>query len=974
MLEFFGFVITIVLVVRVLKRVQELTKEIDGQKILLHQLLGEFRRRDAKKEKPAPIIEEGPAPQGTPPSALDVEGDVVPWQKPVGTFVNPPVGTCEPIEPKLVRPTPEPIAAMPVEPEKPKVPEPVREEPKVAQPYQEYREPVRPLTFDDMPQPTPLEVFMQKALAQARAFLFKEGVLWVMLGSGVLLFGIVFLIHYSISQGWISMERRLMGSAALGLALAGLGIWLRPRRRLYALLLQGCGLSVVYLTTVAAARVEPVLLGSVTALSVLSVLVVVTAGLAVWQNARVVAHVAVTAGFFAPLLVSQGSKDFVGLFAFYLLLNLGILAVTYVKPWRRLCITGFSLTFGLFAMWVIKDYQAVPEIFNRSFAFLCAYYGLYVFMGARSLPPESEGKEGRISTDVTLTLLAPLCFLSLACKMVYTPHLLTALFMSCGALYAMLSWVLRGRGQGFVMLLRAQAIVCLNIGGILLLRDVDPTVLKMRVIVAMVWAVEGAVLYVTGRRLGRVETWGFGVLAWIIAGGLCVWNMAMGFFSAPLYYSPEFLVCLVLAGSLMGAAALSPEERQPKDVLKDFGLPVPLVVCGLWVIGLSLAAEFVIVFNREGFTTAGYWLLIASSALVLISAVACKCVPKLGRLTLSGKEDEPALVSFAMLPAFAAAVLVVRFFAGNLLMLEAGGYGMAGTAGELWSVAIFLAATGLLFVPQVAQLFSQPTCLTHGTFNVWLRRIWTAVAFAFAGNLLGLLSSDMVTFGVLIRAPVVLLALTVMCYPAVLERVPFWRERTAGDVVMPLLAAGTLLQIPSLLVSDGGIQGFYWPLISPVDCMGIVVICMPMLYYYKLKTAEEPGSGSKLAAGLGVLLFVLLNVIVARCVHAFADVWFTLDDMFASGIFQTAAAVTWGVVGIGTMVIAYRLKNRLPWIMGAVLVIADVLKLFLIDLSKTGTLERIVSFVIVGLLLIGVGYFAPLPPRKRTEEDSAEPS
>jgi uncharacterized membrane protein len=36
--------------------------------------------------------------------------------------------------------------------------------------------------------------------------------------------------------------------------------------------------------------------------------------------------------------------------------------------------------------------------------------------------------------------------------------------------------------------------------------------------------------------------------------------------------------------------------------------------------------------------------------------------------------------------------------------------------------------------------------------------------------------------------------------------------------------------------------------------------------------------------------------------------------------------------------------------------------LFLVDLSHIGTIERIVSFVGVGLLMLVIGYFSPLPP------------
>ena len=42
-------------------------------------------------------------------------------------------------------------------------------------------------------------------------------------------------------------------------------------------------------------------------------------------------------------------------------------------------------------------------------------------------------------------------------------------------------------------------------------------------------------------------------------------------------------------------------------------------------------------------------------------------------------------------------------------------------------------------------------------------------------------------------------------------------------------------------------------------------------------------------------------------------------------------------------------------------------KLFLVDLSGIGTVERIVSFIGVGLLMLVVGYFSPVPPKLETK-------
>ena len=44
-----------------------------------------------------------------------------------------------------------------------------------------------------------------------------------------------------------------------------------------------------------------------------------------------------------------------------------------------------------------------------------------------------------------------------------------------------------------------------------------------------------------------------------------------------------------------------------------------------------------------------------------------------------------------------------------------------------------------------------------------------------------------------------------------------------------------------------------------------------------------------------------------------------------------------------------------------------VAKLFVVDLSNVGTIARIVSFIGVGVLMLVVGYFSPVPPKVREE-------
>ena len=68
----------------------------------------------------------------------------------------------------------------------------------------------------------------------------------------VLLCGVAFFFNYAIDRGWLPVEVRLTLAAIGGLALTTVGWRLRESRRDYALVLQGGGIGIVYLTVFAA--------------------------------------------------------------------------------------------------------------------------------------------------------------------------------------------------------------------------------------------------------------------------------------------------------------------------------------------------------------------------------------------------------------------------------------------------------------------------------------------------------------------------------------------------------------------------------------------------------------------------------------------------------------------------------------------------------------------------------------------------
>jgi uncharacterized membrane protein len=103
-----------------------------------------------------------------------------------------------------------------------------------------------------------------------------------------------------------------------------------------------------------------------------------------------------------------------------------------------------------------------------------------------------------------------------------------------------------------------------------------------------------------------------------------------------------------------------------------------------------------------------------------------------------------------------------------------------------------------------------------------------------------------------------------------------------------------------------------------------------------------------------------------RALSHYLQLPYSIFQMANSATAQTAFSLLWAITATVVMFLATRRHWRQAWVVGAGLLGLTVVKLFLVDLSSITTLNRIISFVGVGLLMLLIGYLAPLPPAKKT--------
>jgi uncharacterized membrane protein len=182
-----------------------------------------------------------------------------------------------------------------------------------------------------------------------------------------------------------------------------------------------------------------------------------------------------------------------------------------------------------------------------------------------------------------------------------------------------------------------------------------------------------------------------------------------------------------------------------------------------------------------------------------------------------------------------------------------------------------------------------------------------------------------------------------------------------------LLYVGTLA---AAFISSGHTEPLpYVPLLNPTDLTLSLGLCVLLLWRRMIASAEPAiaqaqwlGDRKSLIAG-GALGFAIVNTMWFRLAHHLLGVGWNPEDLFDSYVVETGIAILWTLLALGLMLIARKRLQRGVWLAGAVLLGLVVLKLFFVDLSNAGGGERIVTFIAVGVLMLVVGYFAPLPPK-----------
>jgi uncharacterized membrane protein len=831
------------------------------------------------------------------------------------------------------RPAEEPVVPVkePPPPPSPKPVPPVVEPPPVIEPPP-IKDPGEPPPVSEPPRELvqrPAAVVYSPAIEEAPAqpnpvlAWLLQGNPLAKLGVFLLFIGLGFLLKFANDRNMLPIELRLSAAAVIATGLLVVGWRLRHHKPVYALTLQGGSIGALYLTSFAAFRVYSLLPHSVV-FGLLVVICAASVALAVLQNAQSLALLASLGGYLAPIVLSTGGGHHVALFSYYALLSAGILFISVWKAWRPVNLIGFAFTFGIGAAWGAEHYQ--PAHYASVQAFLILNLLLYGVIAVLMALRHNESTQGAI-VDGTLAFGTPLIGFGLQVAITreweYGPAFSALGF---GALYLPLAfftmrrWPERGRRLTIAFLALGAGFVTLAI----------PLALSARW-TAMAWALEGlGVLWAGRSQNNKRMTWsGTSLLGIAAASAFMAWQDGV---DNPTF----FMLAATLSLSWLAAARmwLRMEDSEANEGVSLALLVGSMIVWLILVVGGS---------NRVYGDTGEALMLILGwmSASALVWFV-------LGRRLNWTALSQSALLLWPT----ASAVLPLQMFVDQHPLGT--GWWSAGwlvAVGTMWQLLRLSRST-----PDRAGLPIQ-----HGWF-VWIAFALSSLELLWRLDSHGWGAEEWPIAGLLTLCAIFVLLVSIMSRRGHWAVAQYPKTYWIGALTPVGVTAFVLLLRANVL--DGRVPELpYIPLLNILEEPAAFMLLMAGVWYYGLRRLALPAASFARDVTLAFVIY-WANGVLLRTLAMIGGVGWTFDALWASAFIQTSMALAWTVAALICMALAARSGKRPVWFAGAVGLGAVVVKLFMVDSANQSGLARAIAFIGVALLVLIIGYLAPLPPRQ----------
>ena len=174
------------------------------------------------------------------------------------------------------------------------------------------------------------------------------------IGILILVLGISFFVKFAIDKDWINEPARVGIGILSGALVMGIAHKLKKNFAAFSSVLVAGAISIFYFT-ISIAFHEYHLFSQSVAFIIMVVITAFSTLVSVSYNRQELAVLSLIGGFAVPFMVSTGAGNYVVLFTYIAILNIGILAIAYFKKWKIVTFLAFVFTSLLFASWYTRE-------------------------------------------------------------------------------------------------------------------------------------------------------------------------------------------------------------------------------------------------------------------------------------------------------------------------------------------------------------------------------------------------------------------------------------------------------------------------------------------------------------------------------------------------------------------------------------------------------------------------------------------
>ena len=383
------------------------------------------------------------------------------------------------------------------------------------------------------------------------------------IGILILVLGISYFVKFAIDKDWINEPARV----GIGVLAASLVLFiahkLRQKYAPFSSVLVAGAIAIFYFT-IAIAFHEYKLFSQEVAFGIMVVITAFSCLISLSYNRMELAILSLIGGFLVPFMVSTGSGNYMVLFTYIAILDIGILTLAYFKKWQLLHTLAFAFTMVLFGAWVFKDLNSDAPHYRGALMFGFVFYIIFIIT---TIINNLRTKGSFTNTQLTMLTLNNVVFYGIGMLVLadYKPQY-TGVFTAFLAVLNMGYSVLLFKKFG------------LDKRGIYLLIGLSLTFITLAIPVqfsgysiTIFWAIEAVMLLWLSQK-SQIKSYRFAavVVQTLMLGSLVMdWEVYFTTSDLAIVINPIFMAGILVVASFVGVNVLL---RKDTENVSQFGL------------------------------------------------------------------------------------------------------------------------------------------------------------------------------------------------------------------------------------------------------------------------------------------------------------------------------------------------------------------------------------------------------------------